>query len=190
MQYIAFAEDMDRGEVMLCASVRPQERTYLQEVISPALRPLSKEDYANGPAAILQVEARWSYILDGEVAYWCIEWPPGLLVLRFASGAALQWAAIPVAAGENTGSKAYNESEDEPSYRLVYEAWDAQFEEGVRDGWREAPAAVERNFEAALAQVRQIENELEARYGDDEAAFKSWMAVCQQSPIWQGKPPA
>lgn len=189
MQYIAFAEDMDRGEVMLCAPVRLRERDYLQEVVVPALQPLSVEDYANGPAAILQIEARWSYILDGRVAYWCIEWPPGLLVLRFAAATPMQWAAITVAP-TTAAPAAYDESADEPSYRLIYEAWDAQFEGGVRDGWREAPEAVVEDFELALERVRQIEDELEARYGDDTAAFNRWLQACQANPIWQGTLPS
>ena len=193
VQYITFAEDMDRGEVMLCGPVRPEEAAYLREAIAPRLQPLSKEDYANGPAAILQTDARWSYVLDGETAYWCVEWPPGLLVLQFTEQGPMQWTAVPSAQPETAQElalKNYDESEDDSQYRLVYEAWDAQFEGGLRTGWKTAPETIELHFEKALTQVRQVEDELETLYGSDETACERWMTACEASPIWQGKIPS
>lgn len=191
MQYITFAEDMDRGEIMLCGPVRPQEMAYIRETIAPQLQPMTKEDYVNGPAAILQTEARWSYVLDGETAYWCVEWLPGLLVLQFTENGPMQWATVAssqLEAANAAEMKDYNEDEDEPQYRLIYEAWDAQFEDGLREGWKVAPEATELSFERALTQVRQIEDELENLYGSDEAAFERWMDACESSPLLQGKP--
>jgi len=192
MHYITFAEDMDRGEVMLCGPVRPQEVAYLREAIAPRLQPLSKENYASGPAGILQTEARWSYVLDGETAYWCVEWPPGLLVLQFTEHGPMQWTAVPSSQLETaaeTELKSYDENEDEPQYRLIYEAWDAQFEDGLRAGWKTASEDLELSFQKALTQVRQVEDELESLYGSDEQAFDRWMTACEATPIWQGKKP-
>ena len=46
------------------------------------------------PAAILHTFARYSYIIYRNNVYWCAEWEPGLIVVRFSPDGSLAWTAL------------------------------------------------------------------------------------------------
>jgi hypothetical protein len=58
------------------------------------MRPLSEQEYRSGSAKILSTAARYSYVLDGSVVYWGMEWEPGLVVVRFAPDTSLALAEL------------------------------------------------------------------------------------------------
>lgn len=38
--------------------------------------------------------ARFSYFLENDNVYWCIEWPPGLVVVRFSKDGTMDRTAV------------------------------------------------------------------------------------------------
>ena len=99
MQYILFVDEgADRAEAdkptWWARTVPPGEEAYLRALVFPTMRLLSPEDYRSGPATMRNTAARWSYVLDGSVVYWCVEWEPGLVVVRFTPDGSLAWAQI------------------------------------------------------------------------------------------------
>ena len=95
MQYVNFVygDSEDAEAVLHTAPVAEEDAAYLERVI-PHLRPLSDEDYMNGPAVALRTMAKSSYVLRGEELFWCVEWDPGLIVVRLIPGQPMAWAAI------------------------------------------------------------------------------------------------
>ncbi|RYG26754.1 hypothetical protein EON82_02115 [bacterium] len=165
MKYIIFVfegtDPEEPGERTLWSlTVAPGEQAYLRESVFPAMRPLSDAEYRTGPAKILGTAARYSYVLDGDVVYWCVEWEPGLVVLRFAPGESLAIAELRSPNPEFGGRAAteeeldkYDEDNEEEAhqYKLVFDAWDAQFDEEEREEWEVVDDETERRFDAALA---------------------------------------
>ena len=58
------------------------------------MRPLLEDEYRSGPARILNTGARWGFVLDDSVVYWCVKWEPGLVTVRFAPDGTLAWAQL------------------------------------------------------------------------------------------------
>lgn len=168
MKYILFVyEDADPAEngepVLWSRSVPPGEEAYLREAVFPSMRPLSEDEYQTGPARILTTAARWSYVLDGGVVYWCVEWEPGLVVVRFAPDASLALAELRSPNPQFGGREAtdeeldnYDEDNEEQAhqYHLIFDAWDAQFDRDERVEWEIVDHETKRRFDAALARAR------------------------------------
>ena len=177
---------------MLSRPVDEAEAHYLRETVLPRMRPLSDEEYESGPAAILHTMARFSYVLEKGDIYWCVEWQPGLLVLRFTPDGAMSWAALDSPNPEFGGPDAtpeeiaaYDEDAENPQYNLVFEAWDAQFEEDRQIEWEEADPRTRRRFKQALAHVNAPGEKLQTRYAD-KADYERWLERCKTSMIWNG----
>lgn len=171
MQYIIFvyegSEPTETDEPVLWShSVAPGEEAYLRESALPAMRPLSDEEYRTGPAKILNTLGHYSYVLDGDIVYWCVEWEPGLVVIRFAPDGSLAIAELrspnPEFGGrEATQEELDNYDEDNPErlhqYKLVFDAWDAQFDEDEREDWEIVDDATKSRFDAALAHANSLQ---------------------------------
>lgn len=167
MNYIIFiyegTDPADPGNpAFWSTSVPPAEEAYLREAVIPTMRLLSVEEYKEGPAKILSTAARYSYVLDGDVVYWCIEWEPGLVVVRFAPDGLMAMAEMRSPNPEFGGREAteeelesYDEEDEERlhQYKLVFDAWDAQFDEDEREDWELADDDTKGRFHAALAKV-------------------------------------
>ncbi len=82
------------NEVMMTAALEKGDFNYLRNGILPHLSPLSDKEYVQGPAVILSTLARCSYILWGKDVYWCADWEPGLIVVRFSPDSGMAWAAL------------------------------------------------------------------------------------------------
>lgn len=207
MQYINFVfESTDRGPlsdplrdpavqeepVLYMAPVDEPDAHYFAKVIE-LLKPLSNEQYMNGPAPLQGSAANQSYILDGTDVYWLIEWDPGLVVVRFTPDGAMAWTALrsPV---PGFGGRDFDESEwddydedNNPQYNLIFTPWDAQFDEQDREWGGFVPADPETiaRFESALAPSRQLYEAVQSRSDDENRA---WWEQCQSNlDEWTGE---
>ena len=185
MKYLIYAPHEGIDDVLQEAPVEEADKRYLQTVTGLAMKPLSDEEYMHSLAVILQTFAHASYILDGDSLYWCVEWPPGLLVIRFSPNAPISWAAVRSPIPEFGGRAplqedidAYDEDEENHQYNLVFSAWDAQFCEQKRE-WRAftpaAPSTITAH-ERALERVNDLGRQLEVRYS---ATRDQWAAACK-----------
>lgn len=184
------------GEVMHTAPLADAEFRYLTTHIAPNLRPLSDEEYMHGPAVFLHTFARYSYILFRGDVYWCAEWQPGLVVVRFSSDGQFAWAAlrspIPNFGGrEATEENVSNDDEDadNPQYNLVFTAWDAQLDADDRESCSFRPALAEdaATYRAALAYAEKIGDALQARYSGNDK-LSGWLEQCKGNlRAWAGE---
>ncbi len=175
MQYINFVADKDDEEVMHCGPVEEVDAAYLRRAIA-TLRPLADDDYINGPAIILGTMARFSYVLDGDAVYWCIEWDPGLIIVRFAPQQPLAWTVlrspVPGFGGRpETDEDWDNYDEDGPNsqYTLVFTPWDAQFDaHDLQAGhFTPAPADVQARFASAMSRANALGDQVIALHEAD-----------------------
>jgi hypothetical protein len=190
-QYVIFLD-----EVMLAAPLEEGDSNYLRSGVLPHLSPLSDEEYMQGPAVILHTLARYSYILWRKDVYWCSEWEPGLIVVRFSPDGGMVWAAlrspIPNFGGRRPTAedrRNYDPDAENHQYNLVFNAWDAQFDEDWRK-WRSferAELKTAKAYQAALAHVNELGEQMQTRYSD-EAKFARWTARCKRNlRKWAGK---
>jgi hypothetical protein len=141
LQYIIFVDDYDNDDdetVIYTAPVPEEDANYLRQVVT-TLRPLSDDEYLNGPAVCLETMAKYSYVLDGNDLYWLVEWEPGLLVVRFRPNESMAWTAvnspIPNFGGREAPQEeidAYDDTAPNPQYNLIFRPWDAQLDEEYR----------------------------------------------------------
>jgi hypothetical protein len=186
MQYVNFVYGDDDETELHTAQVPDADSAYLEQVIA-ILSPLSAEDYMNGPAVILHSMAKYSYVLDGDTLYWCAEWQPGLLVVRFSPNGEMAWASIrspvPDFGGRDADKAewdAYNVEADNPQYNLVFDSWDAQFDDQQRT-WKSfvpADSDVQDRFRAGLSRVNELGELMEKRFSQD---VKSWADLCKKN---------
>jgi hypothetical protein len=185
---------VDDEEVMHCATVPEKNAWYVRTHIIPRLRPLTDEEYMTGPAVVLQTFARSSYILHGVDLLWCVEWAPGLMVLRFSPDGSLAWTGlrspVPNFAGREPMQEdidAYDEDAENYQYNLVFNPWDAQFSDDDResDGYAPADEATQRAYEAAVEHVDKLGEVMEARFSENRDA---WAADCKRNlDQWLGE---
>lgn len=187
MQYINFIfEDGDDDSTLHTGPVPDSDAVYLRKAATH-LRPLSDDDYMTGPACILQTMAKYSYVLDEQDLYWCVEWDPGLLVVRMTPNKALEWVAlrspIPDFGGRQPLPEDANSNDDEeenPQYNLIYTPWDAQFDEQHKEWGAFVPAnaEVQARFERALDRVNALGDVMQSRYADDR---DGWLGRCREN---------
>jgi len=186
MRYLIYAPGMDEREILHEAPVADTDRNYLS-IAQEALKPLSEEQYMQGPAVLLQTFARASYILDGNSLYWCIEWSPGLLVVRIGPGRQMSWAAIRSPVPEFGGREplqedidAYDDEAENHQYNLVFSAWDAQFDEKCRNwrGFHPADPSTAAARDKALQYVNELGAQLEERFSSTR---QEWAAACKRN---------
>lgn len=175
MRYVILVEQKKNAPVMYTAPVPEADADYLRRA-AETLQPLSVEDYIGGPAAILHMLARYSYVLDGEDVYWCVEWTPGMIAIRFSRGGQMAWTALRSPVPDFGGRTPTEEDQeaydpDAPNHQvnLVFDPWLAQEDQEDREekGFVPADKETEAAFEAALSRVNEIGTEIETKYGDD-----------------------
>lgn len=165
MKYVVFISDQSCPDGLYTGPVAPQDAAYFTRGVLPHLQPLSEEEYLDGPAAILHTGARYSYLLSGEDIYWCVEWEPGIVVVKFSPDTRMAWAALrsPV---PNFGGRAalevdtaqYDEDDENHQYNLVFRSWDAQFDEDHRvwGAFEPASPCEEAAFNAAIRHANTL----------------------------------
>lgn len=157
------------GHTWWSAPVDAEEEAFLRGL---RFAPMSAEEYLTGPIGTLVTGSASSYVLDGATLYWCVAWPPGVLVLRFSGGTI-------------AGARAPRDEDaaHDPPYHVVYFPWDAREERDHRaQGFRKATAAQVADRDAALAPANALGAELERQLGDDREARRAWFERCRQSP--------
>lgn len=172
LRYMIWVEDARGRRHAQCAAVPKREARYLLRHALPTLRPIDRETYVQCFAAVLGTAQRSSYVLDGTHAIWCLEWKPGLLVLRFSPDGSMSGTALrsprrffgreePLTPSEQKAFEEEVEGGQPEQYRLVFDAWDAQFDEQVRrwNGFAEAPESLVSRLEAALEPVNALSDE-------------------------------
>ena len=184
MQYVNFVYEESDNPVLHNGPVAESDAMYLRAA-SEHLTALSDEQYMTGPAAILQTLAKYSYVLDGNQLYWCIEWEPGLLIIWMAPNAELKWVALRDPLPEDEAPD--KNDDDNPQYNLIFTPWDAQFDVDYRK-WRSFTPAdddIQNRFQNALARVNSLGEIMERRFSDDsETWFKNSKLNLQQ---WCGE---
>ena len=129
MKYLIFIEDEK-----FTGPVPDSDSRYLKAVL-PHLVPLSTDQYFSGLDVILSTAARYSYVLDDKNLLWCIEWEPRFIVVMLSPKGDISAAAIsalnPCFGGREASEKELNEFEEQenPQYNLIFDPWDAQFDE-------------------------------------------------------------
>lgn len=187
MQYVNFVYDSNDVPTLHTGPVSETDAAYLRKAASH-LKPLSDEDYMAGPACLLHSWAKASYVLDDHDLYWCVEWDPGLLVVKMTPNKELQWVAlrspVPNFGGRvplpEDGSPDEYDEDNNPQYNLIFTPWDAQFEEQLRKWGSFVPADrdVQARFENALARVNALGSVVQSRYAD---AREAWFSRCKQN---------
>ena len=193
MRYLIKVAEAEDHEALYEGLVTESDAFYLGQHIEPTLQPLSIDEYKKGIAIILHTFARFSYILSGELLYWCTEWDPGLIVVRFSPDGKMAWSAIrspvPDFGGRTplqTDLDAYDDDAENHLYNLVFRAWDAQFDEQYRS-WRGfSPASNDTilAYANALKFANLLGEELEKEYSD---SFEQWAKDCKNNiELWAG----
>jgi len=187
MQYVNFVFEDGDESTLYTGPVGDGDVAYLRKAATH-FKPLSEEEYMTGPAVILHTMAKSSYVLDGRDLYWCIEWDPGLLVVRMSAGQEMQWVAlrspVPNFGGREPlpedGDPDDYDGDDNPQYNLIFTPWDAQFDEQHREWGAFVPAGdqVQARFENALARVNALGDVMQARFADDR---DGWLERCKQN---------
>ncbi|HLX64311.1 MAG TPA: hypothetical protein VKX17_23765 [Planctomycetota bacterium] len=190
VQYIIFGPDFDA----MVAPVKPDDGAYFLNAILPTLRPLSDEEYMFGFALIPHTAARYSYLLHKNSVFWCSEWDPGLLVVRFSPDGAMAATALrsptPNFGGrEPTEADLRDYDEDAPDhqYNLVFNAWDALFDDEYRkwQGFKSADEQTVKIYDDAIAHVGKIEQRLSAL--EAEGKLAGWSEDCKRNIAkWAG----
>jgi len=138
--------------------------------------------------------ARYSYVLNENDVYWCIEWNPGLIVVRFSPKDEMAWTAIRSPVPNFGGREAdesdwddYDEDADNHQYNLIFDPWDAQFDGRQREQRLFVPAdsGVQSRFENAIASVYVLSETLEQQFSKD---LEAWAKLCIQNlEEWNGE---
>ncbi len=187
MQYVNFVFEGSDDSTLHTGPVPEGDAAYLRQAAAH-LKPLTDEEYMTGPAAILHTMAKSSYILDGEELYWCIEWDPGLVVVKMGPDRGMQWVAlrspVPNFGGREPlpedGDPDQYDEDDNPQYNLIFTPWDAQYDKQNREwgSFMPADAEVQTRFENALARVNALGSVMESRYADER---EKWLQLCLEN---------
>ncbi len=190
MQYLIFIPSDHDPEVstLYTAPVASGDADYLLRVID-TLRPLSDDDYLSGPAVVLQTFAKYSYILHEEAVFWCIEWEPGLIVVRFTPDGLLAWTTlrspVPNFGGREADESAwdsYDEDDENPQVNLIFDPWDALFDTELRDerGFVPADTKIQAQFDTALAHTNGLSKAVHERLAQSSMAERTtWSEHCK-----------
>ena len=93
MQYVNFVYEDSDEPTLHSGPVSDSDAAYLRQAATH-LKPLSDKEYITGPAVILHTMAKYSYVLDSNELYWCIEWDPGLLIVKMVPDKKMEWVAL------------------------------------------------------------------------------------------------
>ena len=184
----------EEQELSYTAMVDKLDKNYFVNNIIPRLELMTFEKYSNSVAIILNTGAHWSYILFNNDVYWCIEWDPGLIVIRFLSNGEIYATSIRSPIPEFGGRKPllsdtekYDEDEPNCQYNLIFNAWDAQFDEEHRtwNNFKPANAKEKKMFELALKMANTKYDQLLKQY-TDEKIYDKWHKKCIENITYWG----
>lgn len=183
MKYYFFAliDDVETAHV---GDVALPDQAYLQANVVPHLMAISADDYVNSLVVIMQTAARFSYVLTDNALYWCIEWDPGFIIVKFSTQPHVEWAALrsPI---PNFGGRAslaedelsYDEDADNPQYNLIFTPWDAQFDAQDRT-WLKACQAIDEQKQQFASYLKYVDS-LDVPAPDEKEAYRQWFHDCK-----------
>lgn len=194
MRYLIFVGDgEDESATPYAAPVPATDRAYLRRALA-TLRPLSDEQYASAHAAILNTLARFSYVVDDGNVYWCVEWAPGLVIVRLGPGTMAATALRspnPEFGGRQPTPEDlaadYDEDDENPQYDLVFRAWDSQFDDDDRreNRFKRADARTVAAFQEVIARLDELATRV---VPDDATARRAWHSQCLRNlEAWAGE---
>lgn len=183
MQYVAFFDEDDES-VMHVAEVGKTEYKFLTNQVLPSLKPLSAEQYMVGPAGVLHTFAKFSYVLFKGDLYWCIEWTPGLVIVRIRKGGELSWAAFRSPNPQFGGRKAtrveiasFDCDAEDPLDNIVFYPWNAALERNS-DFFKPASRRWCVQYELAIDHLNALGETMATRFGGD---IDGWRENCQKN---------
>lgn len=166
MKYIILDDD----DQFTC-DVPFDDQKYLEK-IKPNLKPLTNDEYFSGLDKVLMTAARFSYVIDAENLLWCIEWEPGFIVVSFSPEEGLSAVAVralnPCFGGREATEEEmeqYDEDDVNPQYNIIFDPWDAQFDEGYFSSLGFSSATPEEK--AVFAKATSIVESLRSSEFDD-----------------------
>ena len=189
MHYLIFVPNDHDSSDPYDSEVRPSSQAYLRRFVLTNLRDIPDSLYADGLAAIQLTLAKSVYIVEGADVYWLIEWAPGLVVVRVRPDAPLAAVAMrsPIPSfGGRTPDPDDDPDYDEDTnhqYNLIFDAWDAMFDDDRRELSNFFRAAPERMaaFETAAATLDAL------GAAHFEAADRAWLEPAQEKIVeWTG----
>lgn len=164
------------GQPVAVAPVGVDVAEYLNMIV-PYLRPVTPEDYARGLAVLPRTGAPHSHVLVPPDVFRCVEWEPGLIVVRFGPDGDISWCGVRSPMAPTPDDHHRDPEAENPQFRLVFDAWDARHDDDHAE-WMGFVAGSEETSEAcdrALESSRRIEAGVEARLAGDPAALEAWM---------------
>lgn len=181
MKYVIWVIEDDDSEALYTGPVPSSDADYLAKVI-PLLEPVSHAEYISGLAAILSTAARFSYILLGDDILWCVEWSPGFIVVKFSPDGQILGAAIKALNPSFGGREATDEEldafdeENNPQYNLIFDPWDAQFDEEYRESGHFQCANEDEiaRYQSALKPVSDLEEFEETSLEQSKTNIQEW----------------
>ncbi|MBS0204772.1 MAG: hypothetical protein JSS49_17845 [Planctomycetes bacterium] len=186
MQFVNFVYEESEDPTLYTGPVPDGDAAYLRQAAAH-LKPLTDDEYMTGPAGVLSTMAKYSYVFDGDVLYWCIEWAPGLVIVKMAPDTELQWVAVrspvPDFGGREPlpedGDPDAHDEDNNPQYNLIFTPWDAQYDEQCRESGSFIPVdkQVQTRFENALARVNALSGVIESRFDDNH----NWVELCKEN---------
>jgi len=193
VRYIIYVEQGKRGKYFE-GPVAEVDAGYLQQG-KQHLKRLDQNDYIHGFGGLLHLLTRYSYVLDEDRVYWCIEWDPGLIVIEFSPSGEMRWVPLRSPVPDFGGRTPLKEEQDRfdpeapnSQVSLVFDPWSAQFDKEDRQDKAFSVADREsvQRFELALEVVNRLGEEIDARFGED---LETWVYQCEahvQGIVGQG----
>ncbi|WP_286237874.1 hypothetical protein [Neptuniibacter halophilus] len=132
MKYIISKELEAQGRLYHSAPLEKSECEYFHTQVLPCLTPVSDQRYIQSFSIFKETHARWSYVLCEDKLYQCVLWPPGLIVLEFSPEGKIRAAAFnSLRPDHNASDEAWDDYDEttDPQYNLVFEAWDATYDD-------------------------------------------------------------
>lgn len=174
------SEQMER----YVAPVAEADEEYLRRAVQHFV-PLTLEQIAQGLSVIFQSGAQYSYVINENELLVCIEWQPGLLIVKVSEEQELQWVAlrspIPNFGGRvslpEDGDPAEYDDLDNPQYNVVFTPWDAQFDPDEREYYAFSPAGsdVVEHFERLRGRFDSMSQPAPPF---DHSAYEPWRRKC------------
>lgn len=167
----------------------PADIAYFLGAIVPNVRPITREEYADGPMVILSTGARSSYLLHQSHLYWLVEREPGLVVVRFSPTGQFGFTALRSPVPEFGGRSPhpddvarFDEDAENHQYNLVFHAWDAAFDADLRQdlGFTPADDDTVQQYRAALSPAELVGARLQKRLDTPELR-EQWLQQAQDN---------
>ncbi len=130
MQYIIEVGESPEQMEWNCSPLAETDEEYLRRAGEHFVL-LTEEQITHGLAVVFQTGARYSYVIDEDELLVCVEWQPGLLIIKVSEQQEFKWVAlrspIPNFGGRvplpEDGDLDEYDGLDNPQYNIVFTPW-------------------------------------------------------------------